>query len=151
MKCPKCGNLKDKVTDSRSIRSGAAIRRRRTCLGCGNRFTTYEEVARLSLRVIKRDGTVREFDRGKLESGIQKACVNTSITQQQVNDVTDFIIARLQADFDKDVPATEIGKRVMEQLHKLDDVAFVRFASVYRRYKNVDEYMREIEEMIERK
>jgi len=149
MKCPKCSNQKDKVVDSRSVRNGEAIRRRRICLGCNHRFTTYEEIAKMNLRVVKRDGILEDFDRQKLERGLGQACVNTSVTEQQVSDLTDLIIAKLQAENDKEVNSIAIGRQVMQQLLKLDQVAFVRFASVYRRYSDVNQYLNEISEMME--
>ena len=148
MKCPKCSNRKDRVIDSRSIKSGDSIRRRRQCLACEHRFTTYETVARVNLRVIKRDGEIEDFNREKLRRGIANACKNCDVTDQDIDNLVDWIVTSLQSDYDGDVPATIIGRRVMEQLNKLDKVAFVRFASVYRRFSDVQEYLNEVEGLI---
>ena len=150
MKCPKCGDLDDKVVDSRVIRSGEVIRRRRLCLICEHRFTTYEEVVKAGLRVLKRDGVVQEFNRKKLISGIRKACEKRPITEDQIVAAVSEIQTKLEAEYEREVPSTVVGKAVMDALQNLDEVAYVRFASVYRRYRDVNQFLSEVEGLIER-
>jgi transcriptional repressor NrdR len=141
MRCPKCSHLEDKVIDSRAANNGAVIRRRRMCLRCGHRFTTYEEVVRAKLRVIKRDGRHEDMDRNKLVSGIQRACEKRPISSEEIESMVDSIMEELEAEHERDVPSHAIGKKVMDRLEKLDEVAFVRFASVYRRFKDVNQFL----------
>lgn len=148
MRCPKCSHVEDKVIDSRMAKSGDLIRRRRMCLQCGNRFTTYEEVVRAKLRVIKRDGRHEELDRAKLASGIERACEKRPISAEQIDGLVDGIIDELESEYEREVPSSAIGKKVMSRLEKLDEVAFVRFASVYRRFKDVNQFLSAIEGMI---
>jgi len=150
MRCPKCSFLDDKVIDSRSVRNGDVIRRRRICLKCGHRFTTYEEVVKATLRVIKRDGRHEEFDRKKLMSGIERACEKRPISTQQVEGLVDSIIGELESEYEREVSSTAIGKKVMDRLEKLDEVAYVRFASVYRRFRDVNQFLSEVEGLIGR-
>lgn len=150
MKCPKCSHLDDKVIDSRSIRNGDVIRRRRVCLNCGNRFTTYEEVVKASLRVIKRDGRHEDLDRRKLLGGVERACEKRPISVQQIESVVDTILGQLEAEYEREVPSTVIGQKVMDQLEDLDEVAYVRFASVYRRFRDVNQFLNEVESLISR-
>ncbi len=150
MKCPKCANLDDKVIDSRSVRNGDVIRRRRVCLQCGFRFTTYEEVIKTSLRVIKRDGRHEELDRHKLMSGIERACEKRPISTQQIDTIVDTILTELESEYEREVPSTMIGQKVMDQLEELDEVAYVRFASVYRRFRDVNQFLSEVEGLIGR-
>lgn len=150
MRCPKCGHQDDKVIDSRSARNGAAIRRRRVCLGCGNRFTTYEEVLKTSLRVIKRDGRHEDIDRNKLLGGILRACEKRPVSVQDIETMTDAILGELEAEFEREVPSVIIGKKVMDRLEKMDEVAYVRFASVYRRFRDVSQFLSEVEALIGR-
>ena len=150
MRCPKCGNVDDKVIDSRSVRNGDVIRRRRICSGCGYRFTTYEEVVKAALRVIKRDGRHEEFDRKKILGGIERACEKRPISAQQIETMLDGIIGELESEFEREVPSTVIGKKVMDRLEKIDEVAFVRFASVYRRFRDVNQFLSEVEGLIGR-
>ena len=147
MKCPKCAHLDDKVIDSRSVRNGDVIRRRRVCLQCGFRFTTYEEVIKTSLRVIKRDGRHEELDRRKLMSGIERACEKRPISVQQIESIVDTILAELESEYEREVPSTMIGQKVMDQLEEL---AYVRFASVYRRFRDVNQFLSEVEGLIGR-
>src|SRR3954463_13558745 len=135
MRCPKCGRQDDKVIDSRASREGATIRRRRECLGCGYRFTTYEEVERGGLVVLKRDGRREEFSKEKLLSGLKKACQKRPISPKVIEDLVERIVNHISAKFEREVPGDVIGKLVMEALRELDDVAYVRFASVYRRFQ----------------
>jgi transcriptional repressor NrdR len=150
MRCPKCGHLDDKVIDSRSVRNGDVIRRRRNCLKCSHRFTTYEEVVKATLRVIKRDGRHEEFDRRKLINGVTRACEKRPISSQQVEALVDSIISELESEYEREVSSTAIGKKMMDRLEKLDEVAYVRFASVYRRFRDVNQFLSEVEGLIGR-
>jgi transcriptional repressor NrdR len=148
MRCPKCGHQEDKVIDSRSARNGAVIRRRRMCLGCGHRFTTYEEVLKAALRVVKSDGRHEELDRKKLLSGIELACNKRPINAEQMDGLVDGIIDELESEYEREVPSKVVGEKVMNKLEKLDEVAFVRFASVYRKFRDVNQFLSAIEHMI---
>ncbi len=148
MRCPKCGHVKDKVIDSRLAREGDVIRRRRTCLQCGHRFTTYEEIIKARLRVIKRDGRHEELDRQKLMNGIRRACEKRPISAEQIEAIGDGILGELDNEYDREVPSTVIGEKVMARLEKLDEVAYVRFASVYRRFKDVNQFLTEVKGLI---
>lgn len=150
MRCPKCAHSDDKVIDSRTIRNGEVIRRRRCCLSCGHRFTTYEEVVKTSLRVIKRDGRHEELDREKLKAGIWTACEKRPISAQQIDAVVDSVVTEIEGEYEREVPTTVIGKKVMDRLEKLDEVAYVRFASVYRRFRDVSQFLSEVEGLIGR-
>ncbi len=136
MRCPKCAHLEDKVIDSRSARNGDVIRRRRMCLLCGHRFTTYEEVVKPKVRVIKRDGRHEDLDRKKLISGIERACEKRPISAEDVEKIVDSIVDELENEYEREIPSQAIGEKVIAHLEKLDEVAFVRFASVYRRFKD---------------
>lgn len=144
MKCPKCSADDDKVLDSRAARDGAAIRRRRECLRCGARFTTYEEVDRDGLAVVKRDGTRQPFERPKLERAIRRACGKRAVSTDQVKDMIDRVVARLEGD---EVPSSRIADLVMEELHRVDEVAYIRFASVYRQFQDVAQFLSAITEI----
>lgn len=148
MRCPKCANLEDKVIDSRSARSGAVIRRRRVCLGCGHRFTTYEEIVRARLRVVKNDGRHEDLSREKLVSGIDRACQKRPVSVETIEGIVDAIIDDLERDYEREVPSQAIGQKVMEHLERLDEVAYVRFASVYRRFKDVNQFMSAIQGLV---
>ena len=148
MRCPKCGHLNDKVIDSRSAREGDVIRRRRVCLQCGHRFTTYEEIIKTHLRVIKRDGRHEELDRNKLIKGILRACQKRPISAEQIETMADSILRELDNENDREVPSSAIGEKVMERLEKLDEVAYIRFASVYRRFKDVNQFLTEVKGII---
>lgn len=150
MKCPKCASLEDKVIDSRVIREGEVIRRRRLCLSCRYRFTTYEEVVRSGLRVIKRNGQAEDLKRGKILAGIEKSCEKRPVSEDQIKAAVDQIMKELEAEYEKEVPSIAIGKKIMQHLEMLDEVAFVRFASVYRRYRNVSQFLSEVESLIGR-
>ncbi len=147
MRCPKCGHLDDKVLDSRSAREGASIRRRRQCLACENRFTTYEEVVKDELRVIKRDNRREEFSRLKLERGVMRACEKRPISADQIRDLVDQVIESFEGD--SEVTSERIGQAVMTRLHRLDDVAYIRFASVYRRFADVNQFLKAVKDMVE--
>lgn len=149
MLCPHCQSLEDKVVDSRLIQDGTGIRRRRECLNCGHRFTTYEMITREELKVVKRNGILEDFDRAKLRSGIERACWKRPIGDDDIDKLVDSIIDGIEKDYDKEVPSKEIGKRAMAAIAKLDEVAYVRFASVYRRFKDIDEFITEIKKIEE--
>jgi transcriptional repressor NrdR len=148
MRCPKCGHLDDKVLDSRASREGAAVRRRRSCLACGQRFTTYEEIVKDALRVVKRDGRHEEFSRLKLMSGIMRACEKRPVSPARIEALVDEVTEEIEQEFDSDVPSNVIGEKVMARLEKIDEVAFVRFASVYRRFADVNQFLNAISEVV---
>ncbi len=150
MKCPKCEHRENKVIDSREVREGNAIRRRRLCLNCGHRFTTYEEVLRAAQQVIKRDGRREELSHKKLMQSLFIACRKRSISIQQIEQIADRVVTQIEAEYEREVPSTAIGQKVMTLLEKLDEVAYVRFASVYRRFKDVNQFMNEAERLIGR-
>jgi transcriptional repressor NrdR len=147
MRCPKCGNQDDKVIDSRASREGSTIRRRRECLACNHRFTTYEEIEREGLMVIKRDGRREEFSRDKLLSGLRKACQKRPISPKVIEDLADKITEELSDKYDREVPGMAVGERVMEALRSIDPVAYVRYASVYRRFEEATEFVREVKKL----
>ena len=147
MRCPKCGCIEDRVVDSRASREGATIRRRRECNGCGHRFTTYEEVEREGLFVLKRDGRREEFSREKLFSGLKKACQKRPVPQKAIEDLVEKIAEAVNNRFESEVPAEFIGKLVMDGLRELDDVAYVRFASVYRRFQEATDFVHEVKKL----
>ncbi|MBD3379730.1 MAG: transcriptional regulator NrdR [Candidatus Omnitrophica bacterium] len=149
MKCPFCDKMEDKVIDSRMSGEGRSIRRRRECLGCGKRFTTYEYVEDAPLMVVKRDGTRKRFDREKIKSGVVKACEKRPVSMDQIDRIVDEIEREVQKKADKEVKSTIIGNLVMEKLYALDEVAYVRFASVYRRFKDVTHFMDELKKFLE--
>ena len=148
MRCPKCGNLDDKVLDSRAAHDGKAIRRRRECLACSYRFTTFEEILKDELSVIKRDGRREDFSRQKLLSGITRACLKRHVTNEQINKIVDSVVETLQRRDSNDIPSSEIGEMVMRALLKLDQVAYVRFASVYQRFEDVEQVKHGIDEVV---
>ncbi len=147
MRCPKCGCQDDKVIDSRASREGATIRRRRECTACNHRFTTYEEIERDGLMVLKRDGRHEEFTREKLLSGVKKACQKRPISPKVMEDLVDHIVVTVTDKFDREVPAEFIGKMVMDGLRGIDDVAYVRFASVYRRFQEATDFVQEVKKL----
>ncbi|RKZ28278.1 transcriptional regulator NrdR [bacterium] len=151
MKCPYCGSNSDKVVDSRSVREGRAIRRRRECLDCGRRFTTYEFVEESQLLVIKKDGRREPFDRGKIISGLQVACRKRPVSAEQIESVANQIEAELIERGSMEIKSTEIGEMVMARLKDIDQVAYVRFASVYRQFKDVDEFRTALHKLLEEK
>lgn len=147
MRCPKCGGQDDKVIDSRASREGATIRRRRQCIACGHRFTTYEEIEREGLMVLKRDGRHEEFSKEKLLSGIKKACQKRPISPKVMEDLVDKIMDEVTGKYDQEVPAEVIGKLVMDGLGGIDEVAYVRFASVYRRFQEATDFVHEVKKL----
>ena len=150
MRCPKCAQDDDKVIDSRSIRSGDVIRRRRVCAKCGHRYTTYEEVVKSVLCVLKRDGRHEDFNRAKLRAAIAHAAVKRPLSDPQLDMVVDDIVHEIETEYEHEVPSTVIGRKVMDKLAKLDEVAFLRFASVYRRFRDASQFLSEIENLIGR-
>ena len=148
MRCPKCSHMEDKVLDSRVARNGDATRRRRICIRCGYRFTTYEEVLRPKLRVIKTDGRHEEFDRNKLTSGIERACEKRPVSASEIENLVDSLVEEIESEYEREVASEIVGQKVMDRLEKLDDVAFVRFASVYRRFRDVNQFVNAIQDMI---
>lgn len=151
MKCPFCGNLEDKVIDSRTSREGDAIRRRRECLKCGRRFTSYERVEDVLPMVVKKDGRREPFDRMKILNGIKKACEKRPIGIETLEGITDSIEKKLIGVGVKEIQSTWIGEEVMSSLRELDKVAYVRFASVYRQFKDINELMNEVKTLFEHK
>ena len=148
MKCPFCGHTEDRVVDSRVGRDGEFIRRRRECLKCGRRYTTYEYIEDVLPMVVKRDGRREPFDRAKLRNSILKACEKRSVGVQAVDNVVADIEAKLHERAEKEVSSVELGELVMGQLQRLDQVAYVRFASVYRQFKDIAQFMDEVKGLI---
>lgn len=148
MKCPFCNHEEDKVIDSRASGEGFLIRRRRECLECGRRFTTYERVEEVPLMVIKKDGRREPFDRKKVLAGLIKACEKRPIGMDDLEGIVDDIERTLEKKLEGEVDSTQIGELVMKKLHALDDVAYVRFASVYRQFKDVTQFMEEAKNLL---
>jgi transcriptional repressor NrdR len=148
MKCPFCGFKEDKVVDSRATAEESAVRRRRECLKCGKRFTTYEYVEEVSLMVIKKDGRREPFDRKKVLSGIMRACEKRPISMEKMEEIITQIERSIQKKSDREVSSVRIGELVIEKLKALDDVAYVRFASVYRQFKDVGQFMVELKDIL---
>jgi len=144
MQCPKCGHSDDKVIDSRNSKGGVVIRRRRECLKCNYRFTTYEEIAREDWHVIKKDARHEAFNKGKLRSGIEKACEKRPVSVEAVDRLVDGIVEELEQEYDREIPSRAIGEKIMKHLRELDEIAYVRFASVYRQFKDINEFVEEI-------
>jgi transcriptional repressor NrdR len=150
MKCPYCQTDNDKVIDSRSGEDGFAIRRRRHCLGCDKRFTTYERVAELDIRVVKKDKTREIFQPEKIRSGVERACWKRPIPTKEVARVISEVIENVQQCGSSEIESQAIGAMIMEQLIELDDVAYIRFASVYRQFKDINEFVRGVEPILNR-
>jgi transcriptional repressor NrdR len=144
MRCPKCTSIEDKVIDSRISKEGSSIRRRRECLECGLRFTTTEMLVREGIGVIKRDGRREEFDREKLVRAVRAACHKRPIDLEQVTMLVEDVIDALEAQFENEIPTRAVGEAVMQRLRSIDQVAYVRFASVYKEFRDVSEFMQEI-------
>ncbi len=145
MRCPYCGHLEDRVVDSREAQEGQATRRRRECLGCARRYTTYERVEDVLPQVVKKDGRREAFDRRKIVEGLQRACQKRPVSREQIDDLVSAIERRVQELGEREVRSGVIGEAVMERLRELDPVAYVRFASVYRAFTDVGEFMSELE------
>jgi transcriptional repressor NrdR len=144
MRCPKCTSIEDKVIDSRISKEGNTIRRRRECLECGNRFSTTESFVRDGLVVLKRDGRREEFDREKLVHAIRSACHKRPVDLEQVTMIVDDVVDMVEAQYESDIPSRALGESVMQRLRAIDQVAYVRFASVYKEFRDVSEFMTEI-------
>ncbi|MEG1858179.1 MAG: transcriptional regulator NrdR [Pseudoflavonifractor sp.] len=149
MKCPFCSNLESKVVDSRPSDEGTSIRRRRECLECHKRFTTYETMESLPMVVIKKDGSRQTFDRSKLLNSMIRACEKRTVSFDTLNHIADDIEQALQNEMDREVPSTRIGELVMEKLKDVDEVSYVRFASVYRQFKDIGTFMSELNKLLE--
>jgi len=147
VKCPYCGNLGDKVVDSRESKEGEVIRRRRECLDCGRRFTSYERIDEIPYMVVKKDGRRERFERQKLVAGLLKACEKRPVRVSALEDVADNVESALQDKAEREISTEEIGARVMEALRQLDKVAYVRFASVYRNFRDIDEFKNELNDL----
>ena len=147
MRCPFCGSLKDRVIDSREINNGNQIRRRRICLRCKKRFTTYEEIEMKPLIVIKKDGGRERFSREKIFNGIQKACEKRPISVDRIDEIVAEVEQELRQKFEREVSSKEIGKIVIRKLKKLDKIAYIRFASVYQEFEDISQFQKEIEKM----
>lgn len=147
MRCPKCGGQDDRVIDSRASKEGATIRRRRECLACNHRFTTYEEIERQGLLVVKRDGRREEFSKDKLLSGLRKACQKRPVRPEAIEDLVEEITSELGDRYDREINGHEIGEKVMEGLKRLDQVAYVRFASVYRNFQEATDFVEEVQKL----
>ena len=151
MKCPDCSGMENKVIDSRLNKEGNVIRRRRECLSCSGRFTTYEKVERSLPLLVKKDGRREEFDRDKIISGVRKACQKRPVSIKNLEDLVDRVEQYLQELGEKEVHAVKVGEKVISEIYNLDDVAYVRFASVYRSFKDVNEFMVELKEVLKNK
>jgi transcriptional repressor NrdR len=149
MKCPYCSEIDNKVVDSRMTKEGNAVRRRRECLACKDRFTTYERVEALPLVLIKKDARRETFDRTKVLVGMQKACQKRNISINTLEEFVDELERELQEMGEKEIPSSEVGERIMTKLHELDDVAYVRFASVYREFKDINDFMSELKDLLD--
>ena len=151
VKCPYCGHLGDKVVDSRESKEGEVIRRRRECLDCGRRFTSYERIDEIPYMVVKKDGTRERFERQKLIAGLLKACEKRPVSVAAIEAVADRVEATLQERPEKEIATADIGAFVMEELKQLDKVAYVRFASVYRHFRDIGEFMNELKDLLNAK
>ncbi len=148
MKCPYCGKEEDKVIDSRSVQDGKAVRRRRECLSCSKRFTTYEYVENVSLMIVKNDGRREPFDRLKLKTGIELACKKRPVGSKKIEAIVDEIEEKLLALSKGEIEAPVIGEMVMEKLREIDEVAYVRFASVYRKFQDKEQFLQELKKLL---
>jgi transcriptional repressor NrdR len=150
MKCPQCAFEEDKVVDSRTTKEGEAIRRRRECLKCSFRFTTYEYIERAPLMVVKKDGRREHYSRQKKMGGLVRACEKRPVSREQLEKVVDDIEAAMFSRFKNEVKSTEIGNMIIDRLQSLDEVAYVRFASVYRQFKDINQFMSEVRALLDR-
>ena len=151
MRCPRCQAVEDKVIQSRASRDGASIRRRRECVHCGHRFTTYETIEENIPVVVKKDGRREAFAREKLIAGLMKACEKRTVSVEQIENLVDEIVQQVQQKYDREVPSNFVGEQVMRALNQLDPVAYVRFASVYRDFKDLTEFMDELKSLVTHK
>jgi transcriptional repressor NrdR len=148
MNCPFCGHREDKVIDSRESKEGEIVRRRRECLGCTRRFTTYERIDEIPYMVIKKDGRREKFDRQKVMNGLLRACEKRPISMSKLADIIDIVESRLAETADRELSTTEIGEMLMDRLVILDKIAYVRFASVYRDFQDVEAFLKELKDMM---
>jgi transcriptional repressor NrdR len=151
MKCPFCGHLEDKVVDSREGKDGLVIRRRRECLGCARRFTSYERIDEIPYMVVKKDGTREPYDRNKVLSGLRKACEKRPVSPAALEAVADELEVLLQETPEREIATARVGEKVSERLRDLDKVAYVRFASVYRQFEDVDQFMKVLNDLLEQR
>jgi len=151
MKCPYCNHNEDKVIDSRETADATAVRRRRECLECSKRFTTYEYIEKTPLMVIKKDGRREPFNREKILSGLRNACQKRPVSMEKIEKLVGEVEIEIQKKFDQEVESRQVGELVIEKLYKLDDVAYVRFASVYRQFKDINQFMRELRDILGKK
>lgn len=149
MKCPYCGHMEDKVVDSRPSQDGRAIRRRRECLQCSERFTTYEYIEQFALVVIKSDNRREPFDKTKILNGLKLACNKRPVTKEQLDTIVNEIESTVNRDYKTEIPSHVIGEMVMEKLRNLDDIAYVRFASVYRKFQDKQQFLEEMKKLLE--
>ena len=150
MKCPYCGEVDNKVIDSRMSKDGNVIRRRRECLLCNRRFTTYEHIEEIPIMIVKKDGRREVFSRDKVRAGMNRACEKRNISVNVIEEYIDELERDLKETGEKEIPAREVGNRIMKKLHEIDDVAYVRFASVYREFKDVNDFMSELKNLLSR-
>ena len=150
MKCPFCGEIDNKVIDSRLGKDGGVIRRRRECLTCSRRFTTYEYIEEIPIMIIKKDGRREVFSKDKIRVGIKKACEKRNISMNAIDEFVQELERDLRETGEKEIPSHDLGERVMQKLHELDDVAYVRFASVYREFKDVNDFFSELKSLLSR-
>ncbi|MBE5040920.1 transcriptional regulator NrdR [Ructibacterium gallinarum] len=151
MRCYYCGHLESKVVDSRSTEDGTAIRRRRECLNCGKRFTTYEKIESAPIIVIKKDGSRQSFDREKLQRGILNSCASRPVSLHAIDSMLDEIEGEIHNSLAREVSSQKIGEMVMERLRKIDEVAYVRFASVYKQFKDIETFKEELAKLTSQK
>lgn len=147
MRCPYCGHGEDRVVDSRELAEGSQVRRRRECLRCSRRFTSYERIEEVPALVVKRDGRREPYDRAKVLAGLLRACEKRSVTSRQLEETADAVESALNRKDEREIPSEEIGRIVMDRLRDLDQVAYVRFASVYRRFEDVEQFLDELERL----
>ena len=150
MNCPFCGHVDDKVIDSRASSEGSSVRRRRECLACGKRFTTYEVVEEMPLLVVKKDGRRQPFDRKKISNGVQKACEKRPVSSERIEELVTSVEREIYRKFEREVFSKDIGALLMDKLALLDEVAYVRFASVYRQFKDVNQFMSELKGLLKK-
>jgi transcriptional repressor NrdR len=148
MKCPYCGVMDNKVIDSRVSKDGEAIRRRRECMDCNHRFTTYEQIEEIPIMIVKKDGRREVFNRDKVSAGIRRACEKLDISMNTIDTIIDELERSLRETGEKEIPSFVIGEQVMQKLHDLNDIAYVRFASVYREFKDVNDFVDELKRML---
>lgn len=151
MKCPYCGHLEDKVVDSREGKEGRAIRRRRECLKCGRRFTSYERIEEITFMVVKKDDRREPYDRTKIMAGLRRACEKRPVSPASLEGIADEVEQLLQESPEREIATRLIGEKLIDRLKTLDSVAYVRFASVYRQFQDVDQFMRELKDLLDQR